>query len=252
MMEPESLEDDEDQTTASQNAATANTLFGLKTPQMALDETTKMQGVAMQTLEMVRGNAYQVIERKNPREMLRMKKRIEEKLVNLKELNTQMVNFMIQSGISCEEVAAFNYTNDVNLDGYEDMVLQLEELLTEIDSRKARETSIDFKSAQALSPTSAPAERAKVPKLELRTYSGDSLKWQEFWEQYRMIIHTRNLATTMKFHYLRKVLVGRAAAVIRGLPTTEGNYMVVVDKLRKGFGDNSKLRSANVKAIPDV
>eukprot|EP00794_Sanderia_malayensis_P019642 gene19641-biopygen13912 len=211
-----------------------------------------MQGVAMHTLEMVRGNAYQVIERKSPREMQRMKKRIEEKLVNLKELNKQMVNFIIQSDISCEEVAAFNYMNDVNLDEYEDMVLQLEELLTEIDSRKARETSIDFKSAQALSPTSAAAERAKVPKLELTTYRGDPLKWQEFWEQYRTIIHTSNLATTMKFHYLRKVLVGRAAAVIRGLPATGDNYMVAVDKLRKEFGDNSKLRSAHVKAIRDA
>ena len=245
-MEPESAEENEIQNAADQNAATANSLFGLNTPQMELDETTKMQRVAMQTLEMVRGNAQEVIERKNQREMQRMKKRVEEKLANLKELNKQMVNFMIQSGISCEQVAAFNYTSDVNLDEYEDMVLQFEELLTEVDSGKAHERSMDSKSSPA------PVERAKVPKLELTTYSGDPLKWQEFWEQYRTIIHISNLATTMKFHYLRKVLVGRAAAVIRGLPTTEDNYMVAVDKLRKEFGDNSKLRSAHVKAIRDV
>ena len=51
---------------------------------------------------------------------------------------TQQTNgeFMILSGISCEDMAAFNYMSDVNLDEYEDMVLQFEELLTEIDSGK--------------------------------------------------------------------------------------------------------------------
>ena len=253
-MEPELIEEDERQNAAGQSAGAANSLnslFGMKTPQMELDETTKMQRVAMQTLEMVRGNAQEVIKRKNPREMQRMKKRIQEKLGNLKELNKQMVNIMILSGISCEDVAAFNYTSDENLDEYEDMVLQFEELLTEIDSGKAREKLVGPKSDQAPAPALA-VERAKVPKLELTTYGGDPLKWQEFWEQYRTIIHTSNLATTMKFHYLRKVLVGRAAAVIKGLPTTEDNYVVAVDKLRKEFGDNSKLRSAHVKAIREV
>eukprot|EP00112_Aurelia_sp_Birch-Aquarium-sp1_P015757 Seg3517.3 transcript_id=Seg3517.3/GoldUCD/mRNA.D3Y31 product="hypothetical protein" protein_id=Seg3517.3/GoldUCD/D3Y31 len=56
----------------------------------------------------------------------------------------------------------------------------------------------------------------------------------------------------MKFYYLRKVLVGRAAAVIKGLPTTEENYMVAIDKLQKEFGDDSKVRSAHVKAIRDI
>ena len=95
-------------------------------------------------------------------------------------------------------------------------------------------------------------ERAKVPKLELTTYEGEPLKWLEFWEQFNSVIHKSSLATTMKFHYLRKVLVGRAAAAIKGLPTTEENYMVAIDKLLKEFADDSKVRSAHVKAIRDI
>ena len=56
MMEPELVEEDERQNAANQSAGAANSLnslFGLKTPQMELGETTKTQGVAMQTLEMV-------------------------------------------------------------------------------------------------------------------------------------------------------------------------------------------------------
>ena len=216
--------------------------FGLKTPEMQLEETTKLQNVAKQTLEIFQANINGTIQRRRPIEMQRTKRRIEEQLENVKQLNKQMTYYMVQAGVSCEEVANFTYQSDVSLDIYEDMVLQLAEELQSVEGSKD-EQSISEPSTN---------ERAKVPKLELTTYGGEPLKWLEFWEQFNSVIHKSSLATTMKFHYLRKVLVGRAAAVIKGLPTTEENYMVAIDKLLKEFGDDSKLRSAHVKAIRDI
>ena len=216
--------------------------FGLETPEMQLEETTKLQNVAKQTLEIFQANINGTIQRRRPIEMQRTKMRIEEQLENVKQLNKQMTYFIVQAGVSCEEVAHFTYQSDISLEIYEDMVLQLVEELQSIERSKDEQTVSEL----------SMNERAKVPKLELTTNGGEPLKWLEFWEQFNSVIHKSSLATTMKFHYLHKALAGRAAAVIKGLPTTEENYMVAIDKLLKEFGDDSELRSAHVKAIRDL
>eukprot|EP00794_Sanderia_malayensis_P006668 gene6668-biopygen5443 len=241
----DNLEDDSEtnQSGTTGNIQATDNMFGIKTPVMQLDEARKLHAVASQTLNLFQANIGETMERRNPTELQRTKRRIEEKLKNIQELNTQMSYYMVQAGISCEEVARFNYESDLKLDIYEDMVMQLEEVLESIKGEKLEQSS-----------TSEPtvSQPARVPKLELSTYGGDPLKWLEFWEQFSSVIHSSSLATTMKFHYLRKVLVGRAAAVIKGLPTTEDNYLTAVRRLQKEFGDDTKLRSAHVKAIRDI
>eukprot|EP00112_Aurelia_sp_Birch-Aquarium-sp1_P003203 Seg1357.3 transcript_id=Seg1357.3/GoldUCD/mRNA.D3Y31 product="hypothetical protein" protein_id=Seg1357.3/GoldUCD/D3Y31 len=51
---------------------------------------------------------------------------------------------------------------------------------------------------------------------------------------------------------LRELLVGRAAAVIRGLPLSDENYDIAIRRLDMKFGDHTQLRSAHIKAIRDI
>ena len=94
---------------------------------MQLEETTKLQNVAKQTLETFHANINGTIQRRRPIEMQRTKRRIEEQLENVKQLNKQMTYYMLRAGVSCEKVANFSYQSDLSLNIYEDMVLQLAE-----------------------------------------------------------------------------------------------------------------------------
>ena len=60
---------------------------------------------------------------------------------------------------------------------------------------------------------------AKLPKLLLKSFSGDVLLFQEFWECYCSAVHdNENVDKVSKFNYLRSLLEGAAAATISGLP----------------------------------
>ena len=59
----------------------------------------------------------------------------------------------------------------------------------------------------------------RLPKLELRKFKGDLMKWTEFWEQYHVSIHiNKNLGTLEKFTYRK---------------SEEGHLKVQLKRLRK-------------------
>ena len=54
--------------------------------------------------------------------------------------------------------------------------------------------------------------------FHITKYNGDPLRWLEFWEQFDIAVHYRELENIVKFPYLREYLTGKAAAVIREIP----------------------------------
>ena len=61
-----------------QRANQSTSFFGIKTPEIQLEETTKLQSVAKQTLAIFQLNIDGTIQRRRPIEMQRTKRRIEE------------------------------------------------------------------------------------------------------------------------------------------------------------------------------
>ena len=217
-------------------------MFGIKTPEILLDESRKMRDVAKQTLDLFLDTVDDVFQRNRPSELRRTKKRIEEKLVSLKKLNQQISEYMIQMGVSCEEVAQFNFRSESDLDAHEDTIADIEDALQRLEKKKAPEIRTNVVAQQ----------NAKLPKLQINAYAGEPLKWREFWEQFKNNIHSSSLEATTKFSYLRELLIGKASAVIRGLSLSAENYEVAIDLLQQEFGDDTRLRSAHIKAIREV
>eukprot|EP00795_Rhopilema_esculentum_P010048 gene10048-18686_t len=205
-------------------------MFGIKTPEILLDESRKMRDVAKQTLDLFLDTVDDVFQRNRPSELRRMKKRIEEKLVSLKKLNQQISEYMIQMGVSCEEVAQFNFRSESDLDAHGDMIADIEDALQRLEKKKAPEIRTNVVAQQ----------NAKPPKLQINAYAGEPLKWREFWEQFKNNIHSIERTTD------------KASAVIRGLSLSAENYEVAIDLLQQEFGDDTRLRSAHIKAIREV
>ena len=61
------------------------------------------------------------------------------------------------------------------------------------------------------------SDNAKLPKLHLKSFSGDTLQFPEFWESFNSAVHNTSLDTITKFNYLPSLSQGSAAATISGL-----------------------------------
>lgn len=95
--------------------------------------------------------------------------------------------------------------------------------------------------------------RAKLPKLEVRRFSGKVDEWQEFWDCYESSIHSNpNLSNIDKFSYLRGLLGGAARTTIAALTLTAANYEVAIDLLRERFGKPVVIERAQVNELLNV
>ena len=79
--------------------------------------------------------------------------------------------------------------------------------------------------------------RAKLPKLTLKSFSGDITGWISFWDSYNSAIHQNpDLSDIDKFNYLKSLLEKSAADAIAGLALTTANYGEAILILKKCFG----------------
>ena len=97
---------------------------------------------------------------------------------------------------------------------------------------------------------------AKLPKLELKTFSGSPLEYQSFWDSFKAAIHqNQSLEEVTKFTYLRSFLEGPALSAINGLSLTASNYAEAISILEDRFGNKQVLISSNMDkllSIPSV
>ena len=90
---------------------------------------------------------------------------------------------------------------------------------------------------KALEKTSS----VKLPKIDIVSYSGDRMRWKEFWDSFECTVHrNENLSGIEKFCYLRSKLSGEAALAVSGLALSNGNYDIAVDILNERFGNNQE------------
>ena len=95
--------------------------------------------------------------------------------------------------------------------------------------------------------------RAKLPKLELRKFSGKPQDWQEFWDGFESAIHgNEELSRIDKFSYLKYYLEDAAKKVISGLELTERNYRVAVEILKDMFAKPTIIKQAHIRDMMNL
>ena len=73
----------------------------------------------------------------------------------------------------------------------------------------------------------------KLPKTDLRKFSGEVLDWPEFWDIFRVSIHDNpEIPTVQKFEYLKSLLTDEAAGYVANIKTEAPNYEVAVARLK--------------------
>ena len=93
---------------------------------------------------------------------------------------------------------------------------------------------------------------AKLPKLEVKKFSGRIQEWQEFWDSFESAIDSnKSLSAVDKFAYLRSLIVEPARSTIAGfaLDLTSANYTTAVEVLKKRYGKETAIQRAHVNDL---
>ncbi|XP_077560569.1 uncharacterized protein LOC144175361 [Haemaphysalis longicornis] len=119
--------------------------------------------------------------------------------------------------------------------------------------RLSRQAQAPSTSSNEPQPQKTSAPKAKLPKLELIRFDGKRKNWQPFWEQFEQSVHKNaDLTASDRFHYLRSLLTGDAAAAIAGLPATAQCYSDAVDLLQQRFGSPAALIQEHMQGLIDA
>ena len=81
-------------------------------------------------------------------------------------------------------------------------------------------------------------DRVKLPKISLRRFRGNPMRWTAFRDCFESAIHKCDrLAEMDKFNYLRSLLEGTAYDAIARLALSAANYEEAIAMLKKRFGN---------------
>ena len=92
--------------------------------------------------------------------------------------------------------------------------------------------------------------KVKLPKLELRKFSGKIVEWPEFWDGFRSAVHDdEQLAKVDKFKYLRSYLEEPARSVVAGFPLTDADYDSAIEMLKDRFAKPSVIKRVHLNDL---
>ena len=124
-----------------------------------------------------------------------------------------------------------------------------------IDAQSGQEQSSEANdSLVSISPSQAEKRvNVRLPKLELKKFSGKIHEFQEFWDSFESAIHdNESLFKVDKFKYLRSVLEEPAKSLIAGMSVTDAHYDAAIKLLKKRFGKTEVIQRAHINHLMNL
>eukprot|EP00112_Aurelia_sp_Birch-Aquarium-sp1_P012191 Seg2562.3 transcript_id=Seg2562.3/GoldUCD/mRNA.D3Y31 product="hypothetical protein" protein_id=Seg2562.3/GoldUCD/D3Y31 len=116
-------------------------------------------------------------------------------------------------------------------------------------SRSASRESLNSNASSNISAQIC-GRRVKLPKLELRKFSGKMAMWPEFWDGLRSAVHDdKQLAKVDQFKYLRIYLEEPARSMVAGFPLTDADYDAAIKMLKDQFAKPSVIKRVHINDL---
>ncbi|KAI5692434.1 hypothetical protein M8J77_010360 [Diaphorina citri] len=152
--------------------------------------------------------------------------------------------------LKCEQNMAVTEEMEKEISEANRLQILAEDLVIELDYRVK---SSPANPVAVEPPSTIPFSRGHLPKLQLTNFSGDILKWSEFWDRFTSVVDRRtDLLEVDKLAYLVGSLEGDAKQSIHGLELTNANYQIAVRKLKERFGKPNLIIDAHYAALNRV
>ena len=198
---------------------------------------------------------------------------LETKLARLESVNEKLAEAYEKTG-DTEAIEQYQTTLDEETELTESVITKISELkvLKEETEKRRKELEVaatpgleqrvaqvqeQVDNLQASQPTTnvariwSPAVQGSIkpPQLEIATFSGDVLRWQEFWDTFEAAVHNANYSPVDKLNYLKSKLAGEALEAVSGYQLSNSNYDVVIDVLKTRFGNRQMIIDAHYRNL---
>ncbi len=171
-----------------------------------------------------------------------MRLALKEKLETLKALDSEVAELVDDDALA-EEIE--------HADGYRETVFgALIKIDQALDTAEGATGGTPTRKHSVTTPTESRANRVKLPKLQLRSFSGELTKWTSFWESFESAVHDNTeLSDIEKFNYLTSLLERSAREAISGLALTAANYHEAIATLKARFGSKQQIVNKHMDAL---
>ena len=130
-----------------------------------------------------------------------------------------------------------------------EFIEEIESVLSLHESKSQSGNGSPIQSSTTASAGSA-YKQAKLPRISLKSFSGEPSQWLTFWDSFRSAVHENTEVHNIdKFNYLKSLLNGSAAATIAGLPLTDANYNAAIKLLKNRFGNKQVIISSHMDGL---
>ena len=147
----------------------------------------------------------------------------------------------------------------------EDRFNQMIQMTAQMQQVMIGQQQMQQQQQQQTSHTEQPSHRnastgnsVRLPKLEIPSFSGEKLKWTEFWDSFEAAVHLNmSLSDVEKLNYLISKLKGEAKSSVSGILLSNENYQVAVELLKERYGDKQAVVTShytemiNLKQAPN-
>ncbi|XP_046864646.1 uncharacterized protein LOC124459170 [Xenia sp. Carnegie-2017] len=127
---------------------------------------------------------------------------------------------------------------------------EINEALSTIETNKRNE---ELANTSTSTVSSGARCRVKLPKLEVKKFSGKIQDWREFWDSFESSIHNNDgLSEVDKFTYLRGLVEEPAKSAISGFALTSINYTEALKVLERRYGSKVMVQRAHVNDLMNL
>ncbi|GFW80772.1 integrase catalytic domain-containing protein [Trichonephila clavipes] len=112
-------------------------------------------------------------------------------------------------------------------------------------------TRVDLKIRETVVPTETEKRSFKLPKIELKKFSGEAKTFLAFWSQFQKIHNDKGIAEEDKMQYLLQSVEPKSKAerLVLSFPATAKNYPKAIDQLKERFGREDLLVQIYVREL---
>ncbi|GFX90628.1 integrase catalytic domain-containing protein [Trichonephila clavipes] len=112
-------------------------------------------------------------------------------------------------------------------------------------------TRVDLKVRETVVPTETEKRSFKLPKIELKKFSGEAKEFLVFWSQFQKIHNDKSIAEEDKMQYLLQSVEPKSKAerLVLSFPATAENYPKAIDQLKERFGREDLLVQIYVREL---
>ena len=162
-------------------------------------------------------------------ELTQLKLSLKGKLETIMKLDETILDMLEKSeDIEQEIESSSEFVSDIH-----GGIAAIDNALKKIEEKKLAVPKENAENTPVSSPNSIYNTRVKLPKLEVRKFSGKIQDWQEFWEPLKALYIKMKLNNIDKFTYLQGLVEEPAKSAIAGFALTAINYVAAVEVLQR-------------------